>query len=454
MLEGNDLFRNIFNREPELAARAPGRINLIGEHIDYNNCPVLPAAVNREITALAAFREDKKIIISSTQPGSKNREFFLEKEIPPFPIGDWGNYPKAAFLCMMDYTQRAGLSVKELPGLEILYHSTIPGAAGLSSSSALVVITALLFLTAYNVPEPEKLDLAALLAEGEKYVGTQGGGMDQAAILFGKTNHAVKIRFNPLTISYVPFPEEYDVIVADSLVKAPKTREALDKYNLRSMECRIAATMLNRRLSEEHDCKNPVIFLGDLTEEKTGIPKDILNKDIWRFFHTAPYTLNEISIFFGETPEATARRFCKRKDGSILPEPEEGFKLMQRFSHVMSEWNRVEDSAKALSQKDMTFFGELMNQSHTSCRDLYEISCRELDELTKISTEAGALGSRLTGAGFGGCTVSVVPREKTGKILHQIEKKYYLEYLGTKQDISESLFATTLTQGAECRRNR
>jgi len=436
------LFKEYYKREPQFFARAPGRINLIGEHIDYNNCPVLPAAVSREAVLAAAPRKDRKVLISSTQDGAENLEFSLEKNIPPFPTGSWGNYPKAAFQSMIAYAESRGTSSEKFPGLDILYHSTIPSAAGLSSSSALVVVTAILLQAAYTVPELKKIDFAALLAEGEKYVGTQGGGMDQTAILFGKANHAVKIGFNPLNVDYVPFPEEYTVVVADSMVKAPKTREALEKYNLRSRECRIAAAMLNRALSGRHSLKNPIAFLGDLTEKKTGIPQDRLDKETGDFFRPEPYTPEEITSFFGDVPGNLP----------LKPEPPQGFKLFQRFSHVMTEWKRVEDSAEALTRRDMKLFGRLMDQSHSSCRDLYEISCRELDVLTEICRSGGALGSRLTGAGFGGCTVSVVASEKTEEILRYIEKHYYREYLGREQDVSDSLFATGLTRGAECRR--
>ena len=160
------------------------------------------------------------------------------------------------------------------------------------------------------------------------------------------------------------------------------------------------------------------------------------DSEIWKIagttFHEDPYTLGEIATILGQTAEKTAQLYCKRRDGSIFPEPEDGFKLQQRYRHVIEEGRRVEQAVQALESGDILHFGELMNQSHSSCRDLYEISCLELDRLVEISREAGAVGARLTGAGFGGCAVSLVEDNRVETFIHQVINTYYRDYLKRK----------------------
>ena len=183
-------------------ARAPGRVNLIGEHTDYNGLPVFPMAVDRDIAAVFSPRKDRQIILANTDPGFSERSFEVQESIPPSSTGDWGNYCKAAVQGLLDYYRQKHRKADRFCGFEATYDGDIPVAAGMSSSSALVVLSALLFLASndldlYTTPS-RRLELADLLARAEHYVGTQGGGMDQAISLMGRSGHAVKIDFFPL----------------------------------------------------------------------------------------------------------------------------------------------------------------------------------------------------------------------------------------------------------------
>ncbi len=441
LLEG---FRARFGDRDVLLARAPGRVNLIGEHTDYNGLPVLPLAVDRDIAAVFAPRADARVAVESLQPGFTARAFALERPIPPYPTGDWGNYVKAGVQGMLDSPamQRRGgpaaaAALQAPAGFDALLDGDIPQAAGLSSSSALVVLSALVFLAANGIgvdrgdgapggPAVPGLQLAEWLARAEHYVGTQGGGMDQAISLLGRSGHALKIDFFPLRITPVPLPAGCVFVVADSTVRAAKTEGALDRYNRRAIECRLAAAVLARLMSVPPAAQ--VRRLGDLVRVlRTGAPAGAPAAEL---LHEAPYTLEEIARLLGSSPQETAERFCRRRDGSVHPPPPEGFKLRPRTRHVLEEGRRVEEALAALQGGDLAAAGLLMDRSHESCRDLYEISCPELDRLVEVARAAGALGARLTGAGFGGCTISLVREGDVPAFTEGVGREYYRDFLG------------------------
>lgn len=434
-------------------ARAPGRVNLIGEHTDYNGLPVFPLAVDRDIAAVFSPRKDRQIVIANTDPSFAERSFEIQESIPAYSTGDWGNYCKAAVQGLLDFYRQKHRGADRFCGFAATFDGDIPSAAGMSSSSALVVLNALIFLASngldLHTTPSGRLELADLLARAEHYVGTQGGGMDQAISLMGRSGHAVKIDFFPLRIRPAPLPKEYSVVVANSLVKAAKTAEALDKYNRRPIECRLAAALLKKTFSDTYGRDVPIFLLGDLKEEKLAVP----DSEIWKIagttFHEDPYTLREIAAILGQTAEKTVQLYCKRRDGSIFPEPADGFKLQQRYRHVIEEGRRVEQSVQALESGDILHFGKLMNQSHSSCRDLYEISCEELDRLVEISREAGAVGARLTGAGFGGCAVSLVEDNRVESFIDQVINTYYRDYLKRKdREYGSMIFPCRAAGGA------
>lgn len=203
--------------------RVPGRVNLIGEHIDYLGFPVLPMAITRHITIDAAPRPDSVIRIASAAYGA--RAFEWTDTLTPWAAGDFGNYAKAA-------AQAVSTLCGTGPGIDALVTSTLPAAAGLSSSSALLIAIALALLEARRIPARFS-ELMEILPDGEMFVGTRGGGMDHAICLAGRRGCALRIGFNPVTIEPEPIPTEWAFFVAHSLRRAEKSGSARDEYNLR-----------------------------------------------------------------------------------------------------------------------------------------------------------------------------------------------------------------------------
>jgi len=429
--------------------RAPGRVNLIGEHTDYNNCPVFPFAVDREILAACRFREDSQVIVRDVNSSYGTMEFPVERTIAPYPTGSWGNYIKAGVQGIVSNWPTLGPRIEVLRGFEMVMDSSIPPSAGMSSSSALVVLVSLVFLAANGIAidtQEERLALAEVCAASERYVGTQGGGMDQAAILLGRAGHALKIDFNPLVAHIAPLPADFALVVAHSTVSAPKTQSVMDAYNRRSIECRLAAALISRIAKLRYGVAG-IKFIGDLTPAKTGLSPDALEALVAEAVHPQHYTLADIGTALDLSPREVEAKWCKRRDGSMFPEPTDGFMLYKRLSHVRSEWQRVERCYVALKKGDMREVGRLMDASHASCRDLHEVSCPELDTLTSLSRAAGAWGARLTGAGFGGCTINLVPRSILSTYIDTISMTYYRDKMGLPSGESY-VFVVSPTQGA------
>src|SRR5688572_5183137 len=210
-------------------ARAPGRVNLIGEHIDYNDLPVLPMALQRDVALLFRPRADGVVRLANVDPSFGPRGFEVSTSIAPSARGDWANYPKAAAQAL---ARDLGLA----RGLDAVVSATLPAAAGLSSSAALVVASALALLAA-NERELEPLALAELCADAERYVGTRSGGMDQAASLCGREEHALRIEFAPLRVEPIAVPERWRFVIAHSLVRADKSGAVRAAYNRRRAQC-------------------------------------------------------------------------------------------------------------------------------------------------------------------------------------------------------------------------
>ncbi len=453
LVETFRLKHQLADGEPVRLARAPGRINLIGEHTDYNGCPVLPMAVNRDVVAAFVPLPGPEILASDAEePDFQDRAFRLEESIPPYPTGDWGNYIKAAAQGIVHYLKRERgadeAAIRRMKGMRLSLSGDIPRAAGMSSSSALVVMAALALLEVNGVSVP-KSDLAPLLAKAEWYVGTQGGGMDQAISLMGEPGKALKIDFNPFATEAVALPDDYVFVVANSLVSAPKTREAMDKYNRRPIECRLATSILRRGFAKKLGREAGIELIGDLTEDKLNLPKAETRRTADGLLREEPYSLADIAAVLEVDAAAVQQEYCRRKDGSLFPEPYEGFKLKQRYRHVVSEWDRVEQSLLALRAGDVLRFGRLMNESHVSCRDDYEISCPELDVLTGLAREAGALGSRLTGAGFGGCAVNLLHSRQVTAFTDTLVEQYYRGFLKLDDiEYGNVVFACKAVEGA------
>jgi galactokinase len=313
---------------------APGRVNLIGEHIDYHGLPVLPIALDRRVRVTFRPRSDRRITAVSAPYGP--REFEWTEKLEPVARGDWENYLRAAARVAATFVGGSRM------GIDAEVASDLPAAAGLSSSSALLVAFTLGLLRA-NGYNPTFEELMAVLPDGEQFVGTRGGGMDHAASLGSRAGHASLIAFDPVSIRHVPIPPSWAFLVVDSKVRAEKSGRVREEYNARRN-----ATMTAREKLAQNQPLTPL--------------------------------------------EAEAYR------------------------HVTTEAERVTLAVDAMERDDPESFGGLMLASHESLRDRLRVSTPELNSLVEAAMSAGALGARLTGAGFGGCIVALTRRADLEKV--------------------------------------
>jgi galactokinase len=398
---GRTAFMGAFEGDPPThLSRAPGRVNLIGEHTDYNDLPVFPMALQKEVRVFFRSRDDDRVQIENFHSEFEHRSFQLSADIPNDPAGDWGNYLKAPCQALV---QRFG----PLKGFDALVLSTVPVASGLSSSSALVnaVAGALLHANAITFPTVE---LAEAMAVAERYTGTQGGGMDQAISLGAREGHASRIEFNPLSLHESPVPPEWRFVVAHTLVRAEKSGGAQEAYNRRRVECTEALALMREI---------------PLVKESVGEG------------HVSPPSYPDLitKIPVADLVEAAA---------TALPPH-----ILPRFRHVVTEAVRVYSAEEAMREEDLLTFGILMDASHESLRVDYEVSCPELDELVEIARNAGAAGARLTGAGFGGCMVALAEANRVDRVLEAMEAGYF-ESRSFSGPLSNVLFVAEAGAGA------
>jgi galactokinase len=301
----------------------------------------------------------------------ETRSFSISKNLDPYPDGDWGNYAKAA---AQELERRYG----PLRGFDAVVESSLPVASGLSSSSALVVLVARCLLHSSDIQVPAS-ELAEHLAEGEQFVGTRGGGMDQAICIGGLPGTASRVEFEPLRLTAVAVPSEWKFVVASSLVRAEKSGAMREAYNRRRHDCEEALHAVIAHL----DTPRATFSYRSVLEELT------------------PFDLEEIldHVLDGE--------------------------LMKRFRHVITEATRVSLAEEAMRTGDLERFGALLSDSHISLRDDFEVSCDELDLLTDIAISSGAVGARLTGAGFGGCVLALASLERLEGVLGALREQFY-----------------------------
>lgn len=387
-------FRDRYDTDPTHVARAPGRVNLIGEHIDYAGLPVFPMALQREVRIAFRPREDGLVLAATTDPSYAPCHFEVGPAIEPYDDGDWGNYLKAAVQGMV---VAYGLET----GFDAVIDSTVPVAAGLSSSSALVIATALT-LAAANGRRVDPIELAELMANAEQYVGTRGGGMDQAISAGASAGCAARVEFDPLRLEPVPVPQNWRFIVAHSLVQAHKSGGARESYN--------------RRRAETEEALVRVVGALGLSDAGIRTYRDLLR-------HVSGST----ALAMGE----------ERLDGDLL----------KRFRHVLTESARVGRAEIAMRAGSMGGFGMLMNGSHQSLADDFEVSIAELDELVYIAREAGAVGARLTGAGMGGCIVALCAEADVASVLTSLSDGYYAKRSGAGAS-DDVLFVAAPAAGA------
>jgi galactokinase len=339
--------------------QAPGRVNLIGEHIDYNDGFVLPVAIDRQVMLGGRLRADDRVRLWSVH-FEQGSEFSLQ-QVTPEPAAPWSNYVRGVALVL----QQEGFA---LHGMDAVIAGNVPIGSGLSSSAALEIATAVAFrdLCALDI-SPLELALLCQRAENE-FVGMKCGIMDQFIATFGQHGNALLIDCRSLGQELVPLPSAVSVVVCDTM----KRRGLVDsEYNARRQECEQGIELLRQHLPD-------VTALRDITS-----------------VHLARY-------------------------GHVLPPV-----VRKRCRHVVSENERVLQAVGALRTGDVTEFGRLMDLSHASLRDDYQVSCPELDSMVEAAHRTpGCLGARMTGAGFGGCTVNLVRSETTSDFAQEVAGRY------------------------------
>ena len=452
-------FKSNYGHSPQFVARSPGRVNIIGEHIDYSLYAVLPMAITADALLAVSVIEDNpsttsfKVKVSNVLASKfPSHEFDIPYETVEIDakVHEWTNYFKSGLRGALELLRKkhgAGFKPKSM---EVLMDGTVPAGGGLSSSAAFVSASALAVMFANGETEVDKTQLTELAIVSERAVGVNSGGMDQSASVFSLQGSALFVSFVPsLTARPVYFPKtspELSFVIAQSFVAADKHVTGPVCYNLRVVECSLAAAYLHAVLNKTssplpsdfgplgislrgfHDtyfAKSTKPFEEQL-EELITITKSTLPKE--------GYRREEIAEVIGLSVPELERRFTSK-----FPIRAEEFKLQQRVLHVFSEALRVLHFMDILENPDAhldadsgsstaTFnkkLGDLMNETQESCSNVYECSCPELDELCVIARKAGSYGSRLTGAGWGGCSVHLVPADKVEAVKEAWEREYY-----------------------------
>ncbi|MBN3296336.1 GALK2 kinase, partial [Amia calva] len=429
-----EIFISKFEETPMFYARAPGRVNLIGEHIDYCGYAVLPMAIEQDILAAVSLNKTQTIQLANTKPlyqdftGSAG-DIQIDKSKPL-----WHYY----FLCGLKGIQEH-FNPSTPAGIDCVVDGTIPASSGLSSSSALVCCAGLVTLEA-NKKNLSKVELAEICARSERYIGTEGGGMDQSISFLAEQGTAKLIEFSPLRATDVKLPDGAVFVIANCCVEMNKA--ATSHFNIRVVECRIAAKLLSKAKGLEW---SRPLKLGDVQTE-LGVSLEEMLRTVDEVLHPETYSKEEICQCLGITPEQLGSTILSENTKHVTQ-----FKLYQRAKHVYSEAARVlqfKDICDQAPARAIQQLGELMKQSHVSCRDLYECSCLELDQLVATCLESGAVGSRLTGAGWGGCTVSMVPNDKLDSFLQSVRDSYYKPDARRAAMEKQSLFVTKPGRGA------
>lgn len=370
-------FLELFNKEAVHIYFAPGRINLIGEHVDYNGGHVLPCPITLGTYILVRKRNDRDCQFYSAN--------FPDDGIIRFSLDDlsydknhrWANYPKG----MIHHFIQEGFSIDS--GIDALVYGNIPSGAGLSSSASLELATGYMLKEMFDL-EIERIDMIKIGQRVENdYIGVNSGIMDQFAIGMGENGHGILLDCYTLDYQYIPIQmNDYRIIVMNT----NKNRDLADsKYNERRFECDLALKEL-QKLTD-------ISYLCELSPEQFELYQQEISDPITR----------------------------------------------KRARHVIHENERTLKAAKALEMGDWQRFGQLLKESHISLRDDYEVTGKELDTIVEAAwRQEGVIGARMTGAGFGGCAIAIVEKEKVAQFIENVKEIYQKEigYLPSFYDVT------------------
>lgn len=398
--EALTLFKTFYGPGPVEVFRAPGRVNLIGEHTDYNHGYVMPMALDKDILLLVRPREDGYVRLRNVEPVFEERTFLIGENIPPRPAGDWANYAQGAAQLL---AREWGPTLKGFDGLvDGRPPWGVPRGSGLSSSSALTVAAATAIVTLNGLPL-SGARLADACGRAEWYVGTRGGMMDQFISILAQRDHALFLDCRPQMpqgdyyYEQVPIPTGYCVVVVDSRTKHLNTGPL---FNRRVAEGRIGVRLLQKHFPQITHLRD----VGDIPwEDLEPLLPEVITADALRAQGIDPATLLDA----GRDPETDV------------------FYVRRRCRHVWYENRRVLESVRALREGDAATFGALMCAAHRSARDDYEISTPEIEALVGAAQRApGCLGARITGAGWGGCIVALVEAEAVADFERSVKAAY------------------------------
>ncbi|KAL7792179.1 Galactokinase [Trichoderma ceciliae] len=482
-------FEKDFGHHARFIARSPGRVNIIGEHIDYSLYSVLPMAITADA-----------IIAVSTTPVAEDASAFTilvrnvqDSKFAPgefqVPIGgqveidstkfEWTNYFKSGLRGALSLLYKKKGADFRPCNMEVLMDGTVPVGGGLSSSAAFVTASALAVMAANGESTVDKRELTELAIVSERAVGVNSGGMDQAASVFSEQGSATFVSFTPgLAARPVKFPPtrpELCFVIAQSFITSNKHVTGPIHYNLRVVEVSFAAAYLHAVLNPPgtelptdagplgislqgfhdtffyHNGGSDYAAARSLSKEEelrklVEVTKETLTRE-------DGYTREEIAAVLQVSVPELEERFM-----SMFPVRADRFKLRQRALHVFTEALRVLEFLTLLERPlhtgatDTSQFnselGRLMNETQDSCRDLYECSCPEIDDICRISRGAGAYSSRLTGAGWGGCSVHLVPADKVQTVKEALEEQYYSKMNLTKDQREQAVVVSRPARGS------
>lgn len=368
-------FAQAFSATPTLITRAPGRVNLIGEHTDYNDGFVLPIAIDRQVLMAVRQRDDHIVRMSAVDFGNARSEFSLAAPITRDEVNKWSNYIRGVVWAL----QQRGA---QLHGLDAVIHGDVPRGSGLSSSAALEVCAATMLVAMSNL-KIDRVEIAKLCQQAENdFVGVKCGIMDQFVSTLAQAGHALLIDCRNLAYENVPAPRGATIVVCDTA----KRRSLVDsEYNTRPTECEQAA----------------------------------------KFFGV--HALRDVAL----------DQF-RQRERELPPS------IAKRARHVITENARVLQAINAAKRNDLATLGALMNASHASLRDDYQVSCAELDTMVEIAqAQPGCFGARLTGAGFGGCTVNLVDDQHVQAFVVNVSRAYQ-----ARTHLAPQIFACRAMAGA------
>ncbi|RYP12798.1 hypothetical protein DL767_011132 [Monosporascus sp. MG133] len=469
-----DKFQATYGVPAQFISRSPGRVNIIGEHIDYSLYSVLPMGMTADVilvvsTDLAPSRDGtyKIKLVNVEDKRFPTREFdlpFSEVEIDATKH-EWTNYFKSGLRGALGLLRKKHGADFRPRSMQVLMDGTVPAGGGLSSSAAFVSASALAVMVANGETDVDKKDLTEVAIFR----------MDQAASVFSERGSALLVSFTPsLSARPVFFPKtnpELCFLVAQSFVTSNKQETGPIHYNLRVVECSMAAAYLNAKLcpqgTELPKDAGPLgvsirgFHQNYFTDTQKSMPEqltELIELTNSTLTQERGYTLEEVAAGIGISVDEVKARFM-----SSFPVRGERFKLRQRALHVFSEALRVlrflslleDPSQRPSSSSDggtteeyNARLGGLMNETQDSCRDLYECSCPENDEICAIAREAGSYGSRQTGAGWGGCTVHLVSEDNIDGVRKALMDKYYSRLQLSDKDLEAAIVVSRPMNGS------